>query len=294
MKKNESRLPLLVAVLTYGLWGLLPVYWKLLAPVPAVEVLAHRIFWSFLFLCILIATVGRWKNLTAEARALLANRKRTLCLLAGAIFLSLNWLIFIWAVNHDRVVESGLGYYIHPLLNVLVGVAFFGERLSMRQLLAVLLAAAGVFYLTVNYGSVPFVALSLAASITLYGVFKKITGLSALGGLTLETALLFPPAVLYFLVIYANGSAYPIAPTPTFFFLAGAGVVTAVPLLCFAYSLKHLPLSLIGLISYISPSVTLILGVFVYREPFTSVHLISFILIWVGLGLFSAAKRLPS
>ncbi len=293
MKNRPLIAPIAMAVLTYGLWGLLPIYWKLFAEVPALEVMAHRIFWSFFFLCLLITAGRRWSSFIAETRALLKNRKKVVCLILGAFFVSLNWLTYIWAVNHDSEVESGLGYYIHPLLNVLVGVLLFKERLSLWQFLAVLLAAAGVAYLTVNYGSLPLVALALASTVTIYGVCKKITGLSALAGITLETAVLFPVASLYFLFIYSGGSGYPIAPTPTFFFLIGAGAVTAIPLITFAYSLNRLPLSFIGLISYLSPSITLMLGVLAYKEAFTAVHLVAFTCIWSGLVIFSLSKTAP-
>lgn len=211
----------------------------------------------------------------------------------GATLLSFNWLTYIWAVNHDRVVESSLGYYILPLLNVLIGVTVLRERLSLWQFLAVLLAAAGVLYLTIGYGSFPAVSLILAGTMAVYGLAKKAAGLSAVVGMTLETALIAPLALIFFISLYGRGGGYPIGPSPTFLLLVGAGVVTSVPLIMFAYSLNRLTLSLVGFIQYISPTLTLLLGVFAYGEPFTRAHLISFSLIWSGLILFAVSRTGP-
>ncbi len=266
---------------------MLPVYWKLFGGVPAHEVLAHRVFWSFIFLVGLVLATRRWPTLRREARELLNHRRRLLGLAVGAVLISCNWVTFIWAVNHDRVVESSLGYYINPLLNVLIGVTVLRERLSVRQFVAVLLAAAGVLHLTLHHGSLPVVALILAGTMSVYGLTKKVTGLSAMVGMTLETALIAPLALVFFITLYSRGQGLPPGLSPTYLLLVASGAVTAVPLIMFAYSLNRLSLTVIGIIQYISPTLTLLLGVFLYHEPFTTVHLVAFALIWSGLLLFT-------
>lgn len=294
MAESQSRTAATVTAFSaFVLWGVLPVYWKCFGLVPAYEVLAHRIWWSFVFMVLLVLVSGRAARLAGEARELWADKRRLAGLALGAVLISLNWLTYIWAVNHDRVVESSLGYYINPLLNVLVGVLVLRERLSLWQFMAVMLAAAGVVYLTFNYGSFPAVALMLAGSMTIYGLTKKATALSAVSGLTLETALTAPLALAFLLIIHSRGGGYPVGPSPTFLLLVGSGVATSVPLIMFAYSLNRLPLSLMGVIQYISPTLTLLLGVFAYGEPFTRAHLIAFAFIWSGLLLFSVSRTPP-
>ena len=287
---SSNSSAILSAIAAYGIWGLLPVYWKCFDQVPAYEVLVHRIVWSFVFMAALIPVFGRWEMLKREAACIWKNRKKRLCLAAGSILISFNWLTYIWAINHDRVVESSLGYFINPLLNVLAGVLVLRERLSLWQFLAVIWAAIGVVYLTVNYGSFPFVALFLATSITFYSLCKKTVGLSAVSGMFLETALIAPIALVILAVLYHDGKAYPIGLTSTFLLLAGTGVVTAVPLLLNAHSLNKLPLSVLGVLQYLSPSLTLMLGVFLYGEDFSRSHLIAFSFIWSALVLFSIAR----
>lgn len=285
--------PLFMAIVTFVLWGVLPAYWKIFGDVPALEVLGHRVLWSFVFTLILIAVTGRLGELTETVRRLLKERKKLAGLVLASVLVSSNWLTFIWAVNHDLVVESSLGYYINPLLNVLIGVTVLRERLSLWQAGAVLLAFAGVLYLSLSHGSVPVVALILAGTMSVYGLVKKTTGLSALIGMTLETAVTAPAALFYFIVLYSGGQGYPISFSPVFTALLGAGVVTSTPLIMFAYSLNRLPYSLIGIIQFISPTLTLLMGVFIYGEPFTRAHLISFTFIWSALIIFTVARTAP-
>jgi len=290
--KSQTKATTL-ATLAFVLWGILPVYWKCFSQVPAYEVLAHRIWWSFVFMVALVLITGRTRTLADEVRGLVAQKRRLAGLALGATLISFNWLTYIWAVNNDRVVESSLGYYINPLLNVLIGVTILRERLSLWQFLAVLLAAVGVLYLTVNYGSFPAVALILAGTMSVYGLTKKVTGLSAVVGITLETALIAPLALIFFITLYTSGNGYPAGFNPTFLLLVGAGIVTSVPLIMFAFSLNQLSLTVMGVIQYVSPTLTLCLGVFVFNEPFTRTHLISFGFIWGGLILFTIARTPP-
>ena len=293
MRNRLSLSALSLAVGSSAIWGLLPAYWKLFSEIPAYEVLAHRAFWSFIFMTFMIMITGRWTELRREVRTLVKQRRKIIFLAVGAVIICFNWLTYIWAVNHGMVVESSLGYYISPLLNVLTGVTLLRERLSLWQFLAVLLAGAGVLHLTVNHGSLPLVAIFLAGSITIYHLCKKITGLSALTGMTLETALIAPAALLFLVCQATSGQGSPINPSSTLLLLIGTGAVTATPMIMFAYSINRLPLTIIGLTNYVSPTIMLLLGVFVYKETFTGAHFAAFGLIWSGLILFSLAKIPP-
>lgn len=293
MTYQTDNKALFICIGTFVFWGLMPIYWKALHMVTPYEILGHRVLWSFVFMTALVAATGRMKGLLADAAQLVKSYKRAGCLILGAILISANWGVFIWAVAIGRVVETSLGYYINPLLNVLVGVTILRERLSMWQFIAVLLAAMGVIYQTVNFGSFPWVAIFLAGSMVSYSLCKKGAGLSAISGMTLETAISAPVALFFFIKLYSGGGGYPIGPDPVFLMLIGAGVVTAVPLIMFAYCLSRLPLSVIGIVQYLAPTLTLLLGVFAYGEAFTRTHLISFTGIWSALVLFAVAKSGP-
>ena len=279
---------ILSAVVAYLMWGFLPIYWKLLRQAEALEILSHRIFWSLFFLAVFLLLTGRNSIFRAELRVLVQDRRRVCGVLVSTVLITLNWLIYIWAVNDSRIVETSLGYYINPLVNVLLGVALLKERLSTKQYLAVALAAAGVLNLTLNFGAFPWVALSLAVSFGLYGLCKKLLGLSPITGITLETLLISPVALIYLfsLEVHDAGTFGWVNPLPTALFI-GAGIVTAVPMVLFANAANQLPLSLLGFIQYLSPTIALLTGVFLYHEPFTSMHALSFGLIWLALALFS-------
>ena len=279
---------ILSAVVAYLMWGFLPIYWKLLRQAEALEILSHRIFWSLFFLAVFLLLTGRLSSFRSEIRALARDRRRVCGVLVSTVLITLNWLIYIWAVNDSRIVETSLGYYINPLVNVLLGVALLKERLSTKQYLAVALAATGVLNLTLNFGAFPWVALSLAVSFGLYGLCKKLLGLSPITGITLETLLISPVALIYlFSLEVQNAGTFGWAnPWPTALFI-GAGIVTAVPMVLFANAANQLPLSLLGFIQYLSPTIALLTGVFLYHEPFTHMHALSFGLIWLALALFS-------
>ncbi len=279
---------ILSAVVAYLMWGFLPIYWKLLRQAEALEILSHRIFWSLFFLAVFLLLTGRNSIFRAELRVLVQDRRRVCGVLVSTVLITLNWLIYIWAVNDSRIVETSLGYYINPLVNVLLGVALLKERLSTKQYLAVALAAAGVLNLTLNFGAFPWVALSLAVSFGLYGLCKKLLGLSPITGITLETLLISPVALIYLfsLEVEHAGTFGWANPLPTALFV-GAGIVTAVPMVLFANAANQLPLSLLGFIQYLSPTIALLTGVFLFHEPFTPVHALSFGLIWLALALFS-------
>lgn len=267
----------------YALWGFFPIYWKYLHDVPALQVIGHRIGWSFLLLIAIILVSGQWM----EFRASVLQPKVIGIYTIAAILLSVNWLVYVWGVNAGFIVETSLGYFINPLLSVLLGVIFLRERLRPTQWIPVTIAAIGVIYLTALYGRLPWIALSLAFSFGFYGLVKKLAPLGSLHGLTLETGIVFPVALLYLLIIEVRGSgAFLHQSTLIDVFLIGAGVVTTIPLLMFASAARQIPLTVMGLLQYIAPTLQFLIGIFVYREPFEQSHLIGFGLVWVALVIF--------
>lgn len=269
----------------YGLWGLFPIYWKLFQHVPALQVLAHRIAWSFVVLVLLTAGASRH----SAAIWPWALPARTAAVYAGAaLVISMNWFLYIWAVNAGFVVETSLGYFMNPLVNVVLGVLMFGERLRRIQWVAVGIAAAGVLYLTRAYGSLPWIAIGLALSFGLYGAAKKKAPLGALAGLTAETAVLFVPAVIYLAMVDAGGrGSFLHTGIGTDLLLASGGLITVVPLLFFAAGVRRVPLSVMGLLQYVAPTIQLLLGVLMFGEPFTRTQFVGFTFVWVALAVFT-------
>ena len=265
-------------------WGLLPIYWKLLSDVPALEILSNRMVWSFLFLLVVLLVRRQWGWVKPAVR----ERRVMLTFLASALLLAVNWFVFIWAVNANFLVETSLGYFINPLVSVLLGLLILGERLRPWQWVAVFSAAAGVLYLTFSYGALPWIGLTLAITFGFYGLLRKTAALGALEGLSLETALLFLPALAYILFLGKQGSSsFGVGDWTTSLLLAGAGVVTAVPLLWFSAGARLIPLTMVGLLQYIGPTLQLLLGVLVYGEPFPKSQLIGFSMIWLALIIYS-------
>ena len=279
---------ILAGAAAYALWGFFPIYFHALKDVSAVQVTAHRIVWSFLFLMLLVAAR---RELPALKAAL--TRRILLAYLAAGLLLSINWLAFVWGVGSGYVVEASLGYFINPLVSVVLGVVFLRERLRPAQWVPVTLAAAGVVYLTVSLGSPPWLALLLAFTFGFYGLTKKLAPLGSLPGLTLETGAIFVPALAFLLFEQAGGSgAFIQAGLLTTVLLALIGVVTAIPLLLFATAAKNVPLSTMGLLQFISPTIQFLIGVFLYGEPFTSGQVVGFAIIWAALILFSVESYL--
>jgi chloramphenicol-sensitive protein RarD len=274
---------ILYALGAYALWGILPVYWKALELVPAIQILGHRVVWSFALLAVILL-------LRREGHALIAVRSSRRVLLLGALaagLLGVNWLVYIWGVNSGHIVESSLGYFINPLVSVLLGVLFFKERLRPLQWTAVGMAACGVIYLTIRSGALPWISLVLALTFGFYGLLKKTSLLEALPGLSLEMAILFLPALAYLLLAQSQGSgAFGHAGVETNLLLAFTGVITALPILMFGMAARSIPLSLVGLLQYIAPTCQFLLGVLAYGEPFTHDRLIGFSVIWLALLLY--------
>ncbi len=275
------------ALCAYLTWGLLPIYWKSLHELPALEILSHRVVWSLLCVLLVLAVRQNWSWIRG------ISRKTLLTFVAVSILISVNWLTYIWAVNAGFVVESSLGYFINPLVNVLLGSIFLGERLRKLQWAAIGLAAAGVIYLTITYGALPWISLTLATSFGLYGLLKKTAALNSIHGLTLEMGLIFPFALGYLLYLAFTGTAaFPEVGLGIESLMIGAGVITAIPLLAFASAARRLTLTSLGLMQYIAPTIQFSLGVFLYHEPFSSAQLVGFILIWLALAAYTAESVL--
>ncbi|MFC1823818.1 EamA family transporter RarD [Thermodesulfobacteriota bacterium] len=282
--RKESVLGVGYAGPAFLIWGLSPLYWKVLRAVPAFEIIMHRVIWSFLFLLAFILIRRSWKEFTAS----LKNWRILLILLVTTLLVVGNWLLYIWAVNHDHVLQASLGYYINPLVNVLLGVLFLKERLRPLQVLAVVIAASSVCLLTLHYGEFPWIALTLGFSFGFYGLIRKVAPVSPLVGLSIETLILFLPALGYitYLDIIGTGSFLRVSITIDLF-LVGSALVTALPLLLFNLAARRLHLSTVGFMQYIAPSCMFLLAVFLFREPFTMAQVWTFILIWLALAFYS-------
>jgi chloramphenicol-sensitive protein RarD len=283
-ERGAQRAGLVYALGAFLLWGFFPVYWKLLAGVPALEVVAHRTAWGFAAVALWVTLKRRWP----DARVV-AARGATLLMLAGsAALIATNWLLYIWAVMSNHIVEASLGYYVNPLVNVVLGVVVLRERLSRPQVIAVALAGLGVVVLTAGYGRFPWIALTLAVSFGLYGLTRKKVAADAIIGLLFETAILTPLAAGYLALLAARGGgALGTGPVGRDALLVLAGPVTAIPLALFALGARRLPLSIVGLIQYLSPTCQFLLAVLLYREPFTAAHAVTFACIWLALALLT-------
>lgn len=295
LRQNQEQVKgIIFGFSAYALWGILPLYWKLLQTVSSTEILAHRVVWAFVFLLLILAGTGKFSSFINEVKAIVNQPKKIASILFATIMLNLNWFTYIWAVNHNHVIESSLGYYINPLMSVLLGIFFLKERLSLWQAAAFILAALGVLSLTLQYGSFPWISFLLAITFAIYGLFKKVINISSINGLTLETLLSFFGGLPYLIYLFSHSSsAFQFNLSATTLLLIGAGAVTATPLLLFAASTRRLPLFAIGFLQYVSPTTSLILGVMVFHEPFTTGHLLSFMIIWMGLIVFSLSRTSP-
>ncbi len=284
---NEKK-GILAAVGSYFLWGLFPLYWKMIEHVSSEEILASRVIWSFVLTLIFVIILKQGKMLLVDFKGLWHNQKAFWSLFFAAYLVSLNWFIYIWAVNHNHIVQTSLGYYMNPIISVLLGIIFLKEKLSKSQIVAFSLAAVGVIILMVSYGQIPWIAIGLALTFGIYGLLKKQIAIDATRGLVIETMFVFPIALIYFLYLYFQGNmSFLHVDMKTNLLLIGTGIVTAIPLILFAIGAQNIPLYLIGFIQYISPTMTLILGVVVYHESFGGIELVSFSFIWLALVIFS-------
>ena len=282
-RRRERRIGLVYMLGAYACWGVvMPVYLKALKGVPVFEILAHRVVWATLFALMLIAALGRF----GEMRRVLAPRTLRLLLISAAL-VTANWVIYIVAVTSDRIVEASLGYFMNPLVSVALGMAALGERLRRLQVAACSVAALGIVLLAASSEGVPWISLALAFSFGLYGLVRKVVAVEALAGFTFEAMLLTPLATGYLLFLAAEGESSFVAAAPLRdALLMGAGIVTALPLIWFAAGTRKLPLTVVGVLQFLSPCATFILGVFVYGEPFSRGEAACFAAIWLALALY--------
>jgi chloramphenicol-sensitive protein RarD len=284
VREDRSTSGVFCGLSAFLIWGLSPVYWKALGTVPAFEIIMHRIVWSFVFLSVVML----YQRRIAEIADVFKNWRVFGVLLTTTVLVSCNWFIFVWAINHGRILETSLGYYVTPLVNVLLGVVFLQERLRFLQVMAVLLAALAVGYLIFQFGALPWVALGLALTFSFYGLLRKMIATGALVGLTVETLLLSIPAGVYLLALNMGGTGAFLRQGGTIgTLLVGTALVTGLPLLLFTIGARRLNLATIGFLQFIAPTCTFVLGVVVYQEPFSSHRLTAFVLIWIALGLYS-------
>ncbi len=284
---DSNRAGILYGFSAFTLWGLLPLYWKLLDNVPAFEILTHRIFWSFIFMGLVAVSSGRKRVILDTFR----DKKKLLLIFCCGFVISLNWFTYIYAVNSGFVVEASMGYYINPLVVVLLGVTVFREPLGRWKSVALVLAALGVLIIALQYGRVPWIALSLAFTFATYGLIKKIISLDPVSGLVLETFIVMPAALFLIVNLEVTGSgALGTLPFAAILLLAGTGVVTATPLFLYARGIEKTTFSMMGFLQYIAPTITLFLGIFIFGEFFSLPHLVSFCFIWLGLAIFTMAN----
>ncbi|WP_404970228.1 EamA family transporter RarD [Vibrio campbellii] len=283
-EQQRARQGVLLAVGAYTMWGIAPIYFKSIAEVSPLEILSHRVFWSFFLLAALLHFGRQWRSV----RDIIKNKTKMMYLVSTAILVGANWLIFIWAVTSNHMLDASLGYYINPLINVLLGMVFLGERLRKLQWFAVALAACGVLVQLIVFGSVPVVAIALAMSFGFYGLLRKKVSVEAQTGLFIETLVMLPAASIFLFFVAST-------PTSNMFenpwqlntLLIAAGVITTLPLLCFTGAATRLKLSTLGFFQYIGPSLMFLLAVLIYGEPFTSDKAITFAFIWGALVVFS-------
>lgn len=275
----------------YIIWGLLPVYWRQIETVSPYEIIAHRIFWSFIFMVLYILFTGRWQYLKTNLTFIFSDRKKALSLVAASIIISINWLTYILAVNQGHILEAGLGYYINPFVSILLAFFILKERFSKGEWLAIFIVSLGVIYMSLGVGHIPWLALTLAVTFGVYGLIKKTINIDATYALAVETAVLAPIALLYILYLNASGvNTLDFGLNRDTMFTMGTGIVTAIPLLLFALGAVKIPLSLTGLLQYIGPTLMLFIGIFLYGESFTATHQIAYGFIWAGLILYTLLR----
>jgi chloramphenicol-sensitive protein RarD len=274
----------LAAISAYFLWGVFPLYWKSMASVPTYEILCHRVIWSILFISILLSWRRQWNWMLL----LKQNYRLLLPFILSAILIAGNWLTYIWAVNSGYIVETSLGYFINPLVNVFLGVIVLRERLRIIQWFSILIAFSGVLYLTIQYGQFPWISLILAFSFGFYGLIRKTSKLGSLEGLSLEMGILLTPAVITVIFLDAQGTSSFIQGTMiTRILLTSTGIITTIPLLLFAYGARNVSLTTLGLLQYLAPTMQLLIGVHIYNEDFPQVRLVGFSLIWISFLIYS-------
>jgi chloramphenicol-sensitive protein RarD len=288
--ERENATGIIYTAGAYLLWGILPIYWKFINEVPALEILAHRIIWSFIFVLIIVVLLKR-KRLRNFFQVQMSQKKTWLGLLLASLFISTNWLIYIYAVNTNHIVEASLGYYINPLIAVMLGVLVLREKMNVWQLVSFVLAGIGVIYMTLSVGKLPWISLVLALSFGFYGLSKKLIKVDSILGLLLETLFVLPFALLFLVYLGVNDQhSFSTGSLKNDLFLVGSGIATGLPLLWFGIGAQKIPLYMVGFLQYISPTISLILGVLMYGESFTKDHVITFACIWLAIAIFTMSN----
>jgi len=278
---------LIYGSLAYFIWGLLPLYWKLVSAISPYQIFAQRVVWSFLFIMVLLVFKKNYKHFIK----IITNFEQLKKILPPAFFISINWMLYIWAVNNNFIIETSLGYYITPLILTLLGRIFYKERLSGYQKIGISLATIGVVFKTILYGRLPIVSLILAFSFAMYGFYKKKSALDSLSGLAFETMLIGMPSLIFIMFVEVNGQGITGNLSGLYWLMISfSGIVTATPLLLYAECTKRLPLNVVGFLQYLSPTIALLLAIFVFKETFDMGTFIAFALIWIGLGFFSYSQ----
>ncbi|WP_214706249.1 EamA family transporter RarD [Exiguobacterium sp. s4] len=277
---NKGVMPTVGA---YVMWGVLPIYWKFLQEIPSGQILAHRIVWSFLFILLVLKWTKQW----TEFNYALRHRATRNAFMLNGFIVSANWFVYIWAVNHGYIIEASLGYYINPLVSMVLGVLVFRESLNRVQWLAVTVAAIGVLVLTFGYGSFPWIAFILASTFGFYGMVKKRRPLASTVSLGIETLAVVPVAIIFLGWQTSQGGLTMTTEPVIWVALIGTGVMTALPLLLFGYGAQHIPFTLVGFLQFIAPTLSLAIGVILYNEPFTGYHIFAFTCIWIAIFFFS-------
>lgn len=287
----EEKQGVIIVAIAYIFWGFMPIYWKMLVDISSDEILASRVIWSFIFTLLVVIIGKNFNLLISDLKELWKNKKAFWSLVLASYLVTGNWFTYIYAVNAGYIVQSSLGYYINPLISVLLGIVFLKEKLSKAQQLSVIIAATGVTILTVSYGEIPWISFTLALTFAFYGLIKKSLTINPLRGLTIETMFVFPVALVYFGYLLITDQAVFFQSNVTIIILLTlTGVATAIPLVLFAKGTKMMPLYMSGFIQYISPTIMLLVGIFIYQEQFNKIEFISFSFIWVALILFTISK----
>ena len=281
---SEEKKGTIYAILAFTFWGLVPIYFKLVSYVSPFEVLVHRILWSILFLSLMLLASNSFSKLTV----IIKDSKKLKILFLSAILISINWFTFIWAISNEMIIEASLGYFINPLISVFLGYIFFKERVSRQQVVAIVLAFFAIIYQLYSLGDLPVVSLILAFSFAFYGLARKKVHVDSISGLLIETLLISPFAIIYFTyLIYTNQNVFDFSVNPSSFLLICAGLVTIIPLLWFNSAATRISMMKLGFLQYIGPSIAFLLAVFLYDEPLGFDRLVTFIMIWSALLLFS-------
>lgn len=286
---SENSKGIIFALGAYLIWGFLPIYWKQVEHISSYELIAHRVLWAFIFMIVFILVTNRMHLFYKDLKFIFRDKKKVIALFAASTVITTNWLLYIVAVNNGHILNASLGYYINPLISILIGFVILGERFSKSQWTAIIIVFLGVTYLAVGLGSAPWISLTLALSFSIYGLIKKVINMDAVFALAVETFVLAPFALIYILFLEGSGGGN-FGINADSLVMMGTGVITAVPLLLFSLGAQRIRLSLIGILQYFAPTIMLLLGVFMYGEAFTDIHTVAYILIWSGLAIYTFSR----